>query len=315
MIDYTGFAGRLAACPDRAARWDLLREVQREWGFVGAGNVWAPPEPVDDDFEDLDDEFVGFDEADDDHGYAAVVPAAVDEWFAMPENSFQQAPRLYWTHPMDRPCRWPNAREVFALRQRGVAQEAVPPYYGLFMSEYEACFAWGYREAEAAVDDDPAVYVLNSARTIGELAEDLADGGDDPDHQRLVARSVTEWALAFALTHIPFAARYLLSRLADEPEAVDPGLFDQAAVGQHCIKQFGSLTDEQRASVAAEYPELGLLPWTDFGGGHLRGGPDVILREWREGDLIDSDYELCIAARTPEAMAAALSTLGLEAGD
>ncbi|GAA1990972.1 hypothetical protein [Catenulispora subtropica] len=313
MIDYTGFADRLAACPDRAARWDLLRDVQREWGFVGAGNVWTPrTEPVTETFEDLYDEFEGFDEADDDHGYAAVVPAAVNEYFAMAENSFRQAPRLYWTHPMDRPCRWPTARDVFRLRKHGIAEASIPPFHGEFMSEYEACFSWGYRESEAAADDDPPVYVLNSSRLTGELIEDLAEGPDDPENQLRVARSVTEWALAFVLTRLPFSSQYLLGKLEDEPNAVDPSLFDHAAVARHRVKDIGALTERQRSVLESSFPELGLLFWHDAGGGRLRGGRDVILRQWKDGDLFGSDYELSIAARTPEAMDAALATIGLE---
>lgn len=314
MIDYRGFSDRLASCSDRAARWQLLREVQREWGFVGATNVWAPRTDLDsEDWEDLDDGFEDsdFDEADDDHGYATVVPAALTEWLALPENSFRQAPRLFGTHPMDPPCRWLTARTAAALRKRGLEAEALPPFYGEFVGEYEGCFSWAYRESEAAADDDPPVYILNSSRPIGELAEDFADGGDDPENQRLVARSVTEWALAFVLTRVPFESRYRLESLAENPEAVDPALFDRAAVEQHRVRGFGELTGQQRERLDASYPELGLLPWQDSGGGHLRGGPDVILRQWKEGDFMDSNYELCIAARTPEAMAAALGVLGL----
>ncbi|MFD0634801.1 hypothetical protein ACFQ9X_27930 [Catenulispora yoronensis] len=128
----------------------------------------------------------------------------------------------------------------------------------------------------------------------------------------LTARSITEWALAFAMVNIPFSAQHVLSTLRAEPEKGDPGVFDAAAVAQHTIADYSTLTDDQRARLDEAYPSLGFLTWQDFGANQLRGGPDVVLNHKTDPDDPDANGSLSIAARTPEAMAAVVERLGLD---
>ncbi|GAA4619468.1 hypothetical protein GCM10023195_88040 [Actinoallomurus liliacearum] len=129
IIDYGRFAERLAG---PRSRWELLDEVQREWGYEDPGG-----EPL----VTREGEAPGYelDESD-------PIPAALVEWWDSPVNSFAFRPRLYWTH-----SQWPPS-----------APDSVenPPddEIRVIMAEYEYVSQWGYLASEAHLPD-PKVMV------------------------------------------------------------------------------------------------------------------------------------------------------------
>lgn len=295
VIDYGSFAERLAA---RTDRWGLLIEFQREWGYIGDINTgFAAPE----DDEDEDD-------FEDDEEYCPIVPEALTEWYALPENSFMEACRLYWTHPHDPVTRWPTEELLRVAAESGTPGERITARRGVFMAEYEYCWTWSYLEQDAAENPDPPVYIAGTETMTDEFEEMLDDASKLGEYR--TARSVSEWALAFAVTHVPFAIKHGVGRGEMEKQ-----LIDRAVVDQHAHSEEYSLTDEQRARIRENFPELGLLPWYDFGCYELRGGPDVIilLRKQMPADYLywEGDFEFRIAARTQQALAEALKRSGL----
>ncbi|MEV0402965.1 hypothetical protein [Actinoallomurus sp. NPDC050550] len=150
IIDYGRFAERLA--PQRT-RWELLDEVQREWGYEDPGG-----EPL----VTREGEAPGYelDESD-------PVPAALVEWWDSPVNSFAFRPRLYWTH-----SQWPPS---------GPDSVENPPddEIRVIMAEYQYVDQWGYLASEAHLPD-PQVMVnthdgwVVQSRSISEFFLQLA---------------------------------------------------------------------------------------------------------------------------------------------
>ncbi|GAB3988232.1 hypothetical protein GCM10029978_110080 [Actinoallomurus acanthiterrae] len=175
IIDYGRFGERLAR---QRTRWDLLDEVQREWGYEDPGG-----EPL----VTREGEAPGYelDESD-------PIPAALVEWWDSPVNSFAFRPRLYWTHsqwPPSGPDSVPNPQddeirvimaEYQYVNQWGyLASEAHLPdpqvlvntldgwavqsrsisefFLQLAMERLPACFGWNLRIRRAVVDGDPAI--------------------------------------------------------------------------------------------------------------------------------------------------------------
>jgi hypothetical protein len=150
IIDYGRFAERLA---QKRPRWELLDEVQREWGYEDPGG-----EPL----VTREGEAPGYelDESD-------PIPAALVEWWDSPVNSFAFRPRLYWTH-----SQWPPS-----------ALDAIedPPddEICVIMAEYQYVNQWGYLASEAGLPD-PKVMVNShdgwvvQSRSISEFFLQLA---------------------------------------------------------------------------------------------------------------------------------------------
>ncbi|MFC9158207.1 hypothetical protein ACFTT0_24865 [Streptomyces bauhiniae] len=181
MIDYGDFAARLAgAMPrpdehavgflDTAPRWELLRQFQEEWGYEVPADAdeWRH-EPV--------------------TSPELPIPAALDEWWALPYNSFVHSPRLYWTNPEYPPTPRPDPTGYGTPAGLPADSPLVPPGADrrvcVFKAEYEYCNEWGYAAADAGLPD-PRVLV-----------------SDSEDGWLLQARSVSEFFLQLAVHRLP----------------------------------------------------------------------------------------------------------------
>ncbi|MCM1975645.1 MULTISPECIES: hypothetical protein [Streptomyces] len=270
-VDYGQFAARLAA--PRASRWELLSEVQREWGFEP--DEWEPDEWDPDLWEDEDDE-EDEDEDDEDEELRVdpnlSVPLALREWWTWPENTFMANARWYWTHPEMPPTLRPDPGGWGVAGAVPDGSPLLPPggdrRVCVFMAEYQYCNEWGYAAAEAG-QDDPRV---------------LVSVGDD-EGWAVQDRSVSEYFLHLALIRLPFRLGWTL-RVSQEQLDRDP-----AALGR----------------LTAAYPDMGLLPWRELGSDIvLRGGPDLIVRH----DRADPEDVLLLAGRTEAAVREAAALLG-----
>ena len=292
MIDYGTFADRLA---DRTDRWGLLIDFQREWGYIGESNRGFAVSPA----EEAGDE--------DDAEYCPVVPEAVSEWYALPQNSFMKAARMYWTHPHVPVTRWPSSQELETAGAPDADPALVPERRGVFMAEYEYCWTWSYLEREAARSQDPPVYIADTELSTQDLRRLLSGENDLVEH--MTARSVSEWALALAVTSIPFAIKVTAAT-----GEMDAALVDRSLVERHAAYAAPEISDEQRVLIAANFPSLGLLPWHDFGCFDLLGGPDVIIslrRRMPDYEYAESENEFEIAGRTRAALEDALKLIGM----
>jgi hypothetical protein len=150
IIDYGRFAERLA---QQRPRWELLGEVQREWGYEDPGG-----EPL----VTREGEAPGYelDESD-------PIPAALVEWWDSPVNSFAFRPRLYWTH-----SQWPPSAP-------DTVEDPPDDEIRVIMAEYEYVNQWGYLASEAHLPD-PKVMVnthdgwVVQSRSISEFFLQLA---------------------------------------------------------------------------------------------------------------------------------------------
>ncbi|MEV5748324.1 hypothetical protein AB0L00_10935 [Actinoallomurus sp. NPDC052308] len=150
IIDYGRFTERLAR---PRPRWELLDEVQREWGYEDPGG-----EPL----VTREGEAPGYelDESD-------PIPAALVEWWDSPVNSFAFRPRLYWTH-----SQWPPSAPDTVENPPGDEIRVI-------MAEYEYVTQWGYLASEAHLPDPKVVvnthegWVVQS-RSISEFFLQLA---------------------------------------------------------------------------------------------------------------------------------------------
>ncbi|GAA0366211.1 hypothetical protein NE235_02585 [Actinoallomurus spadix] len=150
IIDYGRFAERLAR---RQSRWELLDEVQREWGYEDPGG-----EPL----VTREGEAPGYEPDESDP-----IPAALLEWWDSPVNSFAFRPRLYWTH-----SQWPPSSS-------DTVEDPPDDRIRVIMAEYEYVNEWGYLASEAHLPD-PKVMVnthdgwVMQSRSISEFFLHLA---------------------------------------------------------------------------------------------------------------------------------------------
>ncbi|QLE75645.1 hypothetical protein FGW37_32245 [Streptomyces rectiverticillatus] len=283
-IDYGQFHEWLqqarSAAPD--ARWELLRRFQEGWGYEPTGGErWEREEP------DAHKTYVSglkagagagssdapVDDEPDDVDPSLAIPAALDEWWELPFNSFADRWRLYWTNPVWPPTVRPDPTGY------GVAGGLPPenPFTGpsedlrvcVFMAEDQYCNEWGYPAARSHLADPP---VLVSA---------LDD--DEQEAWVLQSRSVSEFFLLLAVTRLPAHYGWTV--------------------------QEGSTGPEVLARLREKLRPMGLLPWRELGARtEFFGGPDVIVAH----DTGYSDFELVAYGRTGHALERLAETLGVD---
>ncbi|MFE0098930.1 WD40 repeat domain-containing protein [Streptomyces sp. NPDC059009] len=161
IIDYGQFADRLRRQEGRP-RWELLAEVQREWGFEDPGG------------EPGHSRWGGENQK---HGidWELPIPVALNEWWDSPLNSFAFNPRLYWVH-----TQWPPKISDLDVTAGG---SLIGPdddtRVCVFMSEYHYAHEWGYLAAEAEHPDPKVLVSLNGewvvqSRSLSEFLMQLA---------------------------------------------------------------------------------------------------------------------------------------------
>ncbi|MFJ8728916.1 hypothetical protein [Streptomyces bauhiniae] len=235
MIDYGDFAARLARVmprpdgttpdecsahlADTAPRWELLRQFQEEWGYEVPADAdeWRH-EPVTS--PDLP------------------IPAALDQWWALPYNSFVHSPRLYWTNPEYPPTPRPDPTGYGTSAGLPADTTLVPAGADrrvcVFQAEYQYCNEWGYPAADAGLPD-PRVLV-----------------SDSQDGWLLQARSISEFFLQLAVHRLP--AHYGWTVHADDD------------------------TDRIVARTKSELTPLGFLPWRELAQEiTVYGAPDALV--------------------------------------
>ncbi|MEV5570363.1 hypothetical protein AB0L06_09945 [Spirillospora sp. NPDC052269] len=279
IVDYGAFAERLKAAPNR---WDLLREFQEEWGYVvkpGADPRERWPEGRYERYllarggKTDTDEFEGVD-------FALPIPAALDEWWELPYNSFTPDSQLHWAHPwmgtVYPPTAWAEPAEEGDMGPIPDDSDLVPPGADrrvcVFMTEGVYAVEWGYPAAEAH-EPDPRV---------------LAAVGWDEREWVPQARSLSEFFLQLAVQRLPIALGWSTQIYAEDVSRDD--------------------LPELVARIEAELPALGFEPWRELGMDTIvRGGPDV---------LVHLAYGACggffLSGRTPQALLALTARLGLE---
>ncbi|MBW8483016.1 hypothetical protein [Actinomadura parmotrematis] len=230
IIDYGRFAERRRA----GGRWEALRRLQEEWGY-------RVPEGAEPWRRELEDEHRAYVRdlagraGDTDPGLP--VPAALEEWWDLPFNSFTHSPGLYGTNPAYPPtlCPDPDGYNVSGGLPAG---SPYLPANGdarlcMFMAENQHCNEWAYLAAESG-EDDPKVLV-----------------GVGDDEWEFQAASISEFFLLLAVDRLCSHFGWTAEEDADE-----------------------ALLDRVRARYPslglAPWRELGAEV-------HLYGGPDVIL--------------------------------------
>ncbi|MBX6766729.1 MAG: hypothetical protein IRY90_06200 [Actinomadura rubrobrunea] len=282
-IDYGRFQERLRAADSTGARWELLRQFQREWGYVEPGGDPVWPREAESSFHaalrELAAEELG-DDADDplaDVDLSLPIPQALDEWWDLPFNSFTYRPRLYFTHPVWPPEVRPSP-SGFSSDEDGLPEQN--PFVApdadrrvcVFKTEYQMCNEWGYLAAEAD-QSDPRVVVSTQ------------------DGWQLQARSISEFFLQLAVERIP--AYYGWSIYLS-----DKDLENASGIGERLV---------------AAYRPMGLLPWRELMADCVvYGAPDAIIHYDRGGHV---DFPLMIQARNREALLRTARTLGVKATD
>ncbi len=261
------------------ARWELLRRFQEEWGYEPTGGErWEREDP------DAHKEYVAglrtatqsdvsAGDEPDDVDRSLAIPAALDEWWDLPFNSFADRWRLYWTNPVWPPTVRPDPTGY------GVA-DGLPrhnPFVGpdedrrvcVFMAEDQYCNEWGYPAARGGLADPP---VLVTAR----------DDNEQPAWL-LQSHSLSEFFLQLAVTRLP--AHY--GWTVEEAEA----------------------TAEVLAWVRENLRPMGLLPWRELGARtEFFGGPDVIVAH----NTGYGDSELVAYGRTEQALERLAARLGVD---
>ncbi|MFC5148869.1 hypothetical protein [Streptomyces aureoversilis] len=270
--------GGTAGTAGTDVRWELLRRFQESWGYEPTGGErWEREEPdahktyvsglkagssdapVDDEPCDVDP--------------SLAIPAALDEWWGLPFNSFADRWRLYWTNPVWPPTVRPDPTGY------GIAGGLPPenPFTGpsedlrvcVFMAEDQYCNEWGYPAARSHLADPP---VLVSAQ--------------DDDGQEgwvLQSRSLSEFFVLLAVTRLPAHYGWTV-----EEGSIDPGVL---------------------ARLREKLRPMGLLPWRELGARtEFFGGPDVIVAH----DTGYGDFELVAYGRTEQALERLAETLGVD---
>ncbi|MBC2878793.1 MULTISPECIES: hypothetical protein [Streptomyces] len=281
-IDYGRFAERLEAArrvaatepAGSAARWELLRAFQEEWGYEPTGGArWERDEP------DAHKEYVtglrpaapegdGTDAEPDDVDRSLPIPAALDEWWDLPFNSFADRWRLYWTNPVWPPTVRPDPTGYGVAdglpRDNPFTGPDEDPRVCVLMAEDQFCNEWGYPAARAHLVDPPVLVTVEDREWT------------------LQSHSVSEFFLALAAVRLPDHYGWTV----EEPE----------------------LTPEAMARLREVLRPMGLLPWRELGAHtEFLGGPDVIAQH----NTGYGDTELAFYGRTEAALhrlAAALGT-------
>ncbi len=235
------FAAHLA---DTAPRWELLRRFQEEWGYEVPEDAvpwqrWSESEHRRY-LRRLKGEAVGAGDADpfESVDVSLPIPAALDEWWELPFNSFTHSPRLYWTHPEYPPTLRPDPGgygvagglpDDTALVPAGADRRVC-----VFKAEYEYCNEWGYAAADAGLPD-PRVLAT-----------------DSDEEWVLQAGSVSEFFLQLAVQRLP--SYYGWTVYGDDD------------------------TERIVAWVRDELPTLGFEPWREVGQHiTVYGAPDALV--------------------------------------
>ncbi|MEV8319200.1 hypothetical protein AB0Q95_34085 [Streptomyces sp. NPDC059900] len=212
IIDYGQFADRLRHQQGRA-RWSLLDEVQREWGYVDPGG-----EPGHSRWGGENKE----------HGidWDLPVPLALNEWWDSPLNSFAFDPRLYWVH-----TQWPpTISDLDADPAGGLVGPDDDDRVCVFMSEYHYAHEWGYLAAEAELPD-PRVLVSVGGRWV------------------VQSRSLSEFLMQLAFERMPAHYGWTL-RFGRETVDADPQIVRRL---ESSYRELGLLPWQEMGTDALSY--------------------------------------------------------------
>ncbi|MFH8489390.1 hypothetical protein [Streptomyces longisporoflavus] len=212
IIDYGQFADRLARQQGRA-RWALLDEVQREWGYVDPGG------------EPGHSRWGGENKK---HGvdWDLPIPLALNEWWDSPLNSFAFDPRLYWVH-----TQWPpTISELAADSAAGLVGPGDDTRVCVFMSEYHYAHEWGYLAAEAELPD-PRVVVSVGGEWV------------------VQSRSLSEFLMQLAFERMPAHYGWTL-RLGRGTVDADPGIVRRL---ESSYRELGLLPWQEMGTDALSY--------------------------------------------------------------
>ncbi|WP_026412182.1 hypothetical protein [Actinomadura oligospora] len=274
IVDYGTFAERLKAAPDR---WDVLREFHEEWGYEVEPGSSRRDRWSGDEYEKyllaLDGKADGYRGVD----LALPVPAALDEWWELPCNSFTHDSRLYWTTALYPPAVRPEQAGWEVVAPIPDDSDLVAPdddhRVVVFMVDDDCCTFWGYPAADAH-EPDPRVLV-SVRKDEGELA--------------LQARSVSEFFLQLAVQRLP------------------PALGWTVPISQEDFTSSDEMA-ELVARIEAGLPTLGFEPWRELGqDGTVYGGPDVLAHL-----ATDPRHGILLSGRTSQALLDLSARLGLE---
>ncbi|RFU43568.1 hypothetical protein DZF91_00305 [Actinomadura logoneensis] len=273
IIDYGMFAERLKAAPNR---WDVLREFHEEWGYAVQPGAPRWDRWTEDEHKAYVRALHGGSEDDRLEGVdpALPIPAALDEWWELPFNSFTHDAQYYETNPVYPPTVRPDPSGYGAAGSLQVGSGLVPPDADqrvcVFMAENQYCNEWGYLAAEAH-EPDPRVLVSVS-----------------DDEWALQARSISEFFLQLAVQRLPHRLGWSVE--VDADDVIDGDL------------------DDLVARIAERMPELGFEPWAELQQDAIvYGGPDVLVFV---PDRVQ--YYISLAGRTPQAVVAQGERLGLK---
>ena len=221
IVDYGEFNERLRRVMPRpgerdpevlantAPRWELLRQFQEEWGYrVPEGKDPWPRTKEDGHKAYMQNLRREWGEADGDEPSdvdpSLPIPAAIEQWWDLPFNSFTYSADLYYTHPEYPPTVRPDPTGYGDAGPIPEGSDLVPPDADrrvcVFMAEYEYCNEWGYAAADAHLPD-PRVLVSVS-----------------DDEWVLQARSITEFFLLLAFHRLPDSLGWTLCTDMSEDE-------------------------------------------------------------------------------------------------
>ncbi|MFC5182823.1 hypothetical protein [Actinomadura harenae] len=275
IVDYGAFADRLKAAPNR---WDVLREFHEEWGYAVRPGSDRWDRWTEDEHETYVRALSG--EPRDEDGLEGVdlalpIPAALDEWWELPFNSFTHDSQHYETNPVYPPTVRPDPSGYGVAGPLQDDSDLVAPDADrrvcVFMAENQYCNEWGYLAAEAH-DPDPRVLV-----------------SVDDDRWALQARSVSEFFLQLTVQRLPRTLGWS-AEIYDGEEIIDGD------------------EDDLRARITERMPELGFEPWAELQQDTIvYGGPDV-LAFVADGEL----GGIAFAGRTPRAVLDLAERLGVK---
>ncbi|MEU5052073.1 hypothetical protein [Streptomyces sp. NPDC021096] len=260
------------------ARWELLRRFQQEWGYEPVGaQRWEREEP------DAHKEYVSglkaelcdaaVDDGPGDVDRSLAIPAALDQWWDLPFNSFADRAELYETNPVWPPTVRPDPTGYGVCDGLPRENVFVGPDEDLrvcvFMAENQYCNEWGYPAARSHLADPP---VLVSARD-----------DDEKPAWLLQSHSVSEFFLHLAVTRLPAHYGWTVEE--------------------------GDLGPQEVARLRERLRPMGLLPWRELGARtEFFGGPDVIVAH----NTGYGDFGLVAYGRTEQALRRLAGTLGVD---